>query len=433
MNHHQQEQLLPVVVVRRGSSPTTSDHSLVPNLERRPLARDHDHDDHDEEVEDDGRGNVIMKVVSRKHSRKQTGGCLNPAPSHHQSTTTTTTTTTTGQKQQQLTSMIMRVGFIAFPLFVLFEIARDARAYFYYHTTTIGGSWTKTKMPTTTTTTNGTKDDDDDDEPKTAIQPPVRTEKEEAPSAAAAGGLRAIVTGLEHSGTTLTGSLLMNAPCVMGAFETGYLLASEPRYIEKINPWFSWNYAKTNTLDINYRLMPQDVELMKGTADFEEMYDLLRHRSYLFNELNDDEYCARPTYMIDKTPLYVYPIHLKSILEKTPGVPVIVTKKGYDDLEKSWRMRNDTMTRKFYNETFDNVYRMMEEYPGRILIVHEEEMMRDPDVVMTGVFEHVGLVWKTEYLRMTGLLKKFSNDTRTMKRIEEWIFKPGKHNPDRMD
>ena len=74
--------------------------------------------------------------------------------------------------------------------------------------------------------------------------------------------------------------------------------------------------------------------------------------------------------MIDKTPRYVYPQYFEQILDKTPGIPV------------------------------------------------EEDLMKHPDAVMTDVFHHVGLDWKTEYLQMEGLLKTFSNDTATAKWIK---------------
>jgi len=40
--------------------------------------------------------------------------------------------------------------------------------------------------------------------------------------------LRAIVTGIAHSGTNVTAAILFNAPCVLGALETGFLLAKKP-------------------------------------------------------------------------------------------------------------------------------------------------------------------------------------------------------------
>lgn len=244
-------------------------------------------------------------------------------------------------------------------------------------------------------------------------------------------GLRAIVTGLEHSGTTLTGSALFNAPCVIGAFETGYLIAGTPDVIDKVNPWFRWNMAKTNVPDINYRLKDEDVQTMKKAKDFMEMYDILRHRSYLFNNLTDEEYCDKPYQMIDKTPRYVYPPYFESVLQKTPGVPVVVLQKNFPKLKESWDARNDTLTQQFYNQVYDNVRKMESKYKGRILIIHSEDLMAHPEATMQDIFEHVGLEFQAEYLQMEGLLKKFSNDDRTSKSIEQMKFKAGKHSRDR--
>jgi hypothetical protein len=246
-------------------------------------------------------------------------------------------------------------------------------------------------------------------------------------------GLRAIVTGLEHSGTTLVGSLLYNAPCVIGAFETGYLLAGKPKLIDKVQPWFKWNSAETNTRDLNYRLTPDDVKEMKMATSFSDMYHILRQRSYLFNDLNDEEYCTKPYEMVDKTPLYVYKQHFEKVLEKTPNVPVIVTQKGYEKLKESWSNRDSILTQQFYDETYENVWRMKNKFPNRILIVQEEDLMKFPEKVMFDVFRHVGLEWKDEYLQMVGLLKKVSNDLALANRIQEWSFKAGKHSPDRKD
>ena len=244
-------------------------------------------------------------------------------------------------------------------------------------------------------------------------------------------GLRAIVTGLEHSGTTLTGSILYNIPCLIGAFETGYLIAESPKEIDKVDPWFRWNMKKSNTTDLNYRLVDEDVEAMKNAKDFLQMYDILRQRSYLFNNLNDEEYCTKPYLMVDKTPRYIHPAYFEQVLEKTPGVPVIVTRKNFDKLKESWDARNNTLTQNFYEQVFDNVWKMKLKYKGRILIIHEEDIMAHPEATMHDVFNHIGLEFKTEYLQMVGLLKKFSNDAKTSKRIEQLKFQAGKHSHDR--
>ena len=177
------------------------------------------------------------------------------------------------------------------------------------------------------------------------------------------------------------------------------------------------------------------MDVMKTSTNFLDMYHILRHRSYLFNELIEDDHCTSPSEMIDKTPRYVYPKYFESVLKKTPGVPVIVTRKNFDKLQESWKRRENNLTRSFYQQTFENVYKMKIKYPHRILVIDEEDLMTYPEAIMMDVFHHVGedMIWKTEYLQMKGLLKKFRNDTKTMKQIEHWKFSPGKHSPDRTD
>ena len=62
---------------------------------------------------------------------------------------------------------------------------------------------------------------------------------------------------------------------------------------------------------------------------------------------------------------------------------------------------------------------MKKKYPLRILIV--SDMEKYPEQTMLDIFHHVGLEWKDEYLNMTGLLKKFSNDQVVINEILKWI------------
>ena len=91
--------------------------------------------------------------------------------------------------------------------------------------------------------------------------------------------------------------------------------------------------------------------------------------------------------MVDKTPLYVNKLHFESVLGKTPNVPVIVTQKRYEKLGESWSKRNDTITPRMYNETFNNVWLMKKKFPNRILIIQEEDLMTYPERIMLDVFQ----------------------------------------------
>jgi hypothetical protein len=239
-------------------------------------------------------------------------------------------------------------------------------------------------------------------------------------------GLRALVMGLEHSCTTMIASLLFNAPCVIGAFETGYLLAQSPKDITEVQPWYAWNNER-GIEDLTYRLTPEDSNAMKGAPNFQTMYDILRERSYIFNDLIDEEYCEKPYQMIDKTPRYILKQHFENVIDKTPGVPIIVAQKSFDKLKESWAKRNQNLSRKLYDTTFNNAWQMKQKHPHRILIVQEEDFMKDPNAVMEDVFHHVGLEWRSEYLKMEGLLKKVSNSSALTEYVNRLKFQAGKH------
>eukprot|EP00551_Chaetoceros_affinis_P002704 CAMPEP_0203650242 /NCGR_PEP_ID=MMETSP0088-20131115/24126_1 /ASSEMBLY_ACC=CAM_ASM_001087 /TAXON_ID=426623 /ORGANISM="Chaetoceros affinis, Strain CCMP159" /LENGTH=284 /DNA_ID=CAMNT_0050508937 /DNA_START=168 /DNA_END=1022 /DNA_ORIENTATION=+ len=239
--------------------------------------------------------------------------------------------------------------------------------------------------------------------------------------------LRALVVGLEHSGTTMAGRLIMNAPCVIGAGETGYLLAETPAEIHSVQPWFEWNNAKTRDDDMWYKLQPNDIDDMKNAKDFVEMYNILRERSHLFNDLNDEEYCEKPYQIVDKTPRYVYPTHFEMILKKTPNVPVIVLQKPFEALQKSWAKRESVLTKELYDQVFDNVDNMKKKYPNRIFMLQYDELMNEPDNAMKSVFEFLGLKWDHQYLKMAGLKKKFSDYDRTISQLANMEFEKGAH------
>jgi len=255
------------------------------------------------------------------------------------------------------------------------------------------------------------------------------TGEESAPSLIESSDLRAIVTGLHHSSTTITAALLYNAPCVIGAAETGFLLAESPARISDALPWFDWH--KNSSEYFFYRLTQSDIGDMEKVKDFPEMLDILRHRSFIFNDLKDEPYCQKPYQMIDKTPTYVHPEYFESIVEKTPGVPVIVLKKPYEALRKSFMRRGEeSIDRDFYMSTYSNVERVRKMYPNRVLVVDHDQLMNKPELVMKVVFGHVGLVWNPDYLKMTGLKKKYSNFPEALELIDQWAFKKGKHTPE---
>jgi len=173
-----------------------------------------------------------------------------------------------------------------------------------------------------------------------------------------------------------------------------------------------------------YMLKPGDVDALADTRDFPQMLDLLRNRSHLFNNLIDEPYCDKPYYMVDKTPRYVYPMIFERILEKTHDVPVVVMKKSYEMLKASWAKRKAKISRVFYDQTYNNVEKMISKYPNRIIVVNYYDMLHNVESVMQEIFHFLRLEWRTDYLRMTNLRKKFANyGHRWLKYTASWKWK----------
>ena len=244
--------------------------------------------------------------------------------------------------------------------------------------------------------------------------------------------LRAIVTGMEHTGTTYVSMVLFNTPCVMGAGETGLLLANTPADINKVDPWIKWHhYTDEIRRDKYYNLTDDEIEAMRQAKDFGEMFDILRNTSHLFNKLNDEPFCQKPSQIIDKTPRYVRPNYFEKILLKTPGTPVIVMQKSFKKLKESWNRRNSSgMTKQFYNQVYKNVENMMNKYPDRIMVVDYEKLMNEPVSEMENIFTFLDLEWDPNYLNMTNLKRKFSSYEGNVAEMNvSWKFKYGAHSP----
>jgi len=90
-----------------------------------------------------------------------------------------------------------------------------------------------------------------------------------------------------------------------------------------------------------YMLTLEDVDTLAAARNIPEMLDALRNISHLFDNLTDEPWCDKPYQMIDKTPRYIYKSYFERILKEThlAHVPIVVVKKPYESLKKSWANR----------------------------------------------------------------------------------------------
>ena len=115
-------------------------------------------------------------------------------------------------------------------------------------------------------------------------------------------GLFVIIAGIEHTGTTMISSLLMNAPNLYSAFECGFLLADSPQEFQppKVHPMFVEGLTAPNAHHW-WGLPTEKAALITNHSTcFEQQYSLLRKHSPLFNatEINNS------SWIVDKTPQY---------------------------------------------------------------------------------------------------------------------------------
>ena len=205
-----------------------------------------------------------------------------------------------------------------------------------------------------------------------------------------ASKLGVIITGYEHTGTTMLAQLIKSAPGLFGGFECGIgVIDDVPQFYE----WLTW--SPENDL---WGLTDESRDIVVNSRCMAEKYYHLHRYSPLFHYGNhyDD-------FIVDKTPRYLH--HLVEIMKETPGIPVIVTNRDQEHLRMSYRKRGysdhfiDTQM-KIAGEQIDLATKR---YPGRIKIVDTTQWLTKPNEIMEDVFDFLGLQWNPEYLNMNAL------------------------------
>lgn len=190
--------------------------------------------------------------------------------------------------------------------------------------------------------------------------------------------LFAVVTGMEHSGTSFLSYLLKkNISFLEGGFECGALLADRPADFRHISPFYRWLSEPVE--DGHWGLSPADVEYVCGCDAWSEFYARLRERSPRFDR--------ERTRLLDKTPSYVY--RLSEVAGKIPDTPILVIRKSADLLYLSRRRRGENFLgfcRKYW--AFCAQVRANRD---RIHLVAFERLCTDTLGVMRRIFRHLGL------------------------------------------
>jgi hypothetical protein len=208
-----------------------------------------------------------------------------------------------------------------------------------------------------------------------------------------ASKLSVIVTGFEHSGTTMLAQLIKSAPGLFGGFECGILMH------EKIPVFYDWLIWPME--DDLWGLNTESRDLVVNARCTAEAYHRLQQYSPLFHYSPNQN-----STIVDKTPGYLS--QLVKVMDETPGVPVVIAQKTIASLVASYKKRGFTPERiqAKISTLSARIDEAMEKYPGRIYIANTTKWFEEPDEVMGGVFNFLGLEWRSEYLSIDAINSK---------------------------
>lgn len=204
--------------------------------------------------------------------------------------------------------------------------------------------------------------------------------------------LIAMVTGMEHTGTTILSQLIASHPDINCGFECGLLLGDAPSDFLNIMPWSKWMQQQIESEiwgQAGWGIKPEDMQkICKADSWIEAYRQIMKYSPIFTNE----------RYILDKTPRYVYKLY--EIMEKVPDVPCIVLYKKPVKLLASVRKRHTDVFEKLpkytraYKEFITSVMRCKEDFPNRLLIYDYENLKKNPQFILKQIFAKLGIKGK---------------------------------------
>lgn len=201
--------------------------------------------------------------------------------------------------------------------------------------------------------------------------------------------LIAIVTGLEHSGTTYLSKLITCHPQVNTGFECGVLLADSPQDFANIQPFYNWMQGK---IEIgHWEIRKRDMPHLCAADSWEEMYQRIIQYSPLFKD--------KSHYLLDKTPGYMP--YLEKILAKIV-VPCLVIQKDIFFQYLSFKKRGLSLDKfvSWYVSYMDGLSRALAQFPDRIYLIEYETLYKNPLAKSREIFDFIGLDFQEDYLKI---------------------------------
>lgn len=140
----------------------------------------------------------------------------------------------------------------------------------------------------------------------------------------------AVITGMQHSGTTYLNNVLNSHSRIMSGFECGILLG-EVNEFHLIKPFSDW--LKT---DNSYFGLPENYLEEIKDKNYLEVYEYIQKNKGSKNNSYFQTLLQKCPNFTDKTPAYIYEIENIYNKIKELNIPIIITLKKYDEIYYSW-------------------------------------------------------------------------------------------------
>lgn len=205
-----------------------------------------------------------------------------------------------------------------------------------------------------------------------------------------------VITGIEHSGTTLVSDIFRQVPTCESGFEVGVLLKKSPRqyYLEN-HPW-------RKTIYHGWGITEQDLKIICDTDDFNVFY----HRLITFSSIISHE---KHNIFFDKTPRYVS--ELFSCYNKIKKPFIVLYKDPRATIFSNWNRRHSNRNLSFieWMDKYDG-YSYLEicysniakarQFKERYLVSSLEEICLFPEKTIKRIFDFARISFKKEYLNI---------------------------------
>lgn len=210
--------------------------------------------------------------------------------------------------------------------------------------------------------------------------------------------LKAVICGMEHSGTTLLSDLLRQTGTLESGFECGVLMTSSPRAFPELDPFYGF-------MKEGWDISEDALAHCCDTDSFDEFYDRLKAASSLIEPSMD---------LFDKTPRYV--AELPQVMAHTDA-PILVIHKDprasvYSDYKRAGGRPFDEWFDEYSKPKHRYMKRCYEGYlagkaaPDRVCTLSLEDLCFASRATCERVFEHIGQPFEIGYLLLENLRYK---------------------------